>query len=69
MDDLSDRLALNLLDKCVGPDQLIGVCMERSVDLVISLLGILKAGAAYVALDPSFPLERLAFIVEDADIK
>ena len=43
--------------------------MERSLELMVGLLGILKAGAAYVPLDPSFPKERLAFIVEDAGIE
>jgi amino acid adenylation domain-containing protein len=52
----------------VGPESLVGVCMERSFALVASLLGILKAGAAYVPFDPSYPQERLNFLVEDADV-
>ncbi|MGB3298889.1 MAG: amino acid adenylation domain-containing protein [Phormidesmis sp.] len=49
--------------------QTVGVCMERSGNMVACLLAILKAGAAYVPLDPTYPTERLAFIAEDADIQ
>jgi amino acid adenylation domain-containing protein len=52
----------------VSQETLIGVCIDRSVDMLVALLGILKAGAAYLPLDPSFPVERLSFITEDADI-
>ena len=51
------------------PDTFIGVCVDRSVDIIIGKLAILKAGAAYVALDPAYPEERLKVILEDADIK
>ncbi|MEO3715911.1 amino acid adenylation domain-containing protein, partial [Roseateles flavus] len=50
------------------PDTLIGVSMERSVDMMVSLLGILKAGAAYVPLDPAYPSERLLYMIEDAGL-
>src|SRR5215213_10163987 len=50
----------------VGPESLVGILMERSVELVVSLLGVLKAGAAYVPLDPGYPAERLAYMVGDA---
>jgi amino acid adenylation domain-containing protein len=56
------------LRRCgVGPDVLVGVCVERSVELLVALLGVLKSGGAYVPLDPLFPKERLAQILEDAD--
>jgi non-ribosomal peptide synthetase component F len=42
--------------------------MERSLEMVVGLLGVLKAGAAYVPLDPAYPKERLAFMVEDAQV-
>src|SRR5262249_52799111 len=45
---------------------LVGVCLDRSVDLVVGLLGILQAGGAYVPLDPSYPVERLRFMLEDS---
>jgi non-ribosomal peptide synthetase component F len=52
----------------VGPETLVGISMERSLEMVVGLLGILKAGAAYVPLDPAYPKERLAFMVEDAQV-
>jgi amino acid adenylation domain-containing protein len=50
----------------VGPEMRVGLCIERSLAMVVGLLGILKAGAAYVPLDPTYPRERLAFMLEDA---
>jgi amino acid adenylation domain-containing protein len=52
----------------VGPEVLVGVCLERSPELIIALLAILKAGGAFVPLDPSYPLERLSFMVTDAQL-
>ncbi|MDH0865612.1 non-ribosomal peptide synthetase [Mitsuaria sp. GD03876] len=62
----SNRLAQALAARGAGPDQLVGVCMERSADLVVALLGVLKAGAAYVPLDPDLPPARLGWILRDA---
>lgn len=62
--DLSTRLRRS----GIGPGSRVGVCMPRSAGLVIALLAVLDAGAAYVPLDPSFPAERLAYQVEDAGI-
>ncbi|MGH7826173.1 MAG: amino acid adenylation domain-containing protein, partial [Candidatus Binatia bacterium] len=50
----------------VGPEGLVGICVDRSLEMVVGLLGILKTGGAYVPLDPSYPQERLAFMLEDA---
>ncbi|HYT32700.1 MAG TPA: amino acid adenylation domain-containing protein, partial [Thermoanaerobaculia bacterium] len=50
----------------VGPQVLVGLCVDRSLEMVVALLAILKAGGAYVPLDPSYPRERLAFMIEDA---
>ena len=46
-----------------GPDVLVAVCVERSFDMVVALLGILKAGGAHVPLDPAYPTERLRFML------
>ncbi|MET0650677.1 MAG: amino acid adenylation domain-containing protein, partial [Pyrinomonadaceae bacterium] len=51
-----------------GPEVLVGVCMERSVEMVVSLLAILKAGAAYVPVDPDYPEERVRFMLEDSRV-
>ena len=50
----------------VTPDSLVAVCLDRSLELFVALLGILKAGAAYLPLDPSYPLARLSFMLADA---
>jgi amino acid adenylation domain-containing protein len=61
----ANRLAHYLQKQGVGAESLVGICMERSLEMVVGLLGILKAGAAYVPLDPEYPKERLAFMLED----
>jgi amino acid adenylation domain-containing protein len=65
----ANRLARSLRELGVGRETRVGICMERSVDMVIGLLAILKAGAAYVPLDPAYPAHRLAYIVSDAGIE
>ena len=66
LDRRATALATELRQRGVGPDVLVGVCMERSVELVVALLAVLKAGGAYVPLDPGYPRERLQFMIEDA---
>ncbi|HEX7242948.1 MAG TPA: amino acid adenylation domain-containing protein, partial [Longimicrobiaceae bacterium] len=62
----ANRLARHLLRLGVGPGSRVGVCMERSPELVVALLGTLRAAGAYVPLDPGYPVERLAYMVGDA---
>jgi amino acid adenylation domain-containing protein len=62
----ANQLAQILQNQGIGPGSLVGLCVERSPALLIGLLGILKAGAAYLPLDPLYPPERLAFILEDS---
>ncbi|HEX2080623.1 MAG TPA: amino acid adenylation domain-containing protein [Longimicrobium sp.] len=62
----ANRLAHALLRRGAGPEVRVGVCLERSAELVVGLLGILKAGAAYVPLDPHYPRERIAATLDDA---
>ncbi len=62
----SDRLAATLRRRGVRTDDLVGVCLERSLDLVASLLAVWKAGAGYLPLDPAYPPERLAFMTADS---
>ena len=66
MNGRANQLARLLREKGVGPDVLVGVFAERSIEMVLALLAILKAGGAYVPLDPSYPAERLAHMLEDA---
>ena len=61
----ANRLAHHLRTLGVGPDVLVGLCMQRSPAMVVALLAILKAGGAYVPLDPQYPRERLAFMLGD----
>ncbi len=66
LDERANRLAHHLVTLGVGPEVLVGVCLERSIDMVVGVLGILKTGGAYVPLDPSFPQIRLSQMVEDS---
>src|SRR5262249_37433445 len=65
LNDRANALAHQLIARGVGPDVLVGVCLERSVDLVVALLAVLKAGGAYVPLDPDYPAQRPAFMLQD----
>ncbi|KST68613.1 non-ribosomal peptide synthetase [Mastigocoleus testarum] len=62
----ANQLADYLITLGVKPDVLVGLCIERSVEMVVGLLAILKAGGAYVPLDPSYPEERLAYMLSDS---
>ena len=66
LDERSSALARHLQELGVGPDRLVGIAIERSLDMVVGLLAILKAGGAYVPLDPAYPAERLAMMLEDS---
>ncbi|NOT07448.1 MAG: LLM class flavin-dependent oxidoreductase, partial [Gemmatimonadales bacterium] len=68
LDARANRLARRLAAAGVGPDILVGLCVERSLDMVVGLLAIHKAGGAYLPLDPSYPRERLAWMLEDARV-
>jgi amino acid adenylation domain-containing protein len=62
----ANQLAGYLRHQGAGPDQLVGICLERGLNMVVGLLGVLKAGSAYVPLDPKYPLERLRLVLSDA---
>ncbi|HYG64144.1 MAG TPA: amino acid adenylation domain-containing protein, partial [Thermoanaerobaculia bacterium] len=62
----SGSLASQLAAVGVGPDAVVGICAERSLEMIVGLLGILTAGGAYLPLDPSYPQERLSFVLESA---
>ncbi|WP_449301162.1 amino acid adenylation domain-containing protein [Pseudomonas citri] len=62
----ANRIAHRLLALGIRPDDRVAVCVDRSVEMVVALLGILKSGAAYVPLDPDYPAERLAYMLENS---
>ena len=64
----ANQLANYLRELGVQEEMLVGVCARRSVEMIVAVLGILKAGAAYLPLDPSYPLERIAFMLDDAQV-
>ena len=68
LDAQANRLAHYLRAQGAGADRLVGISVQRSVEMVVGLLAILKAGAAYVPLDPEYPAERLAYMIEDSGI-
>ncbi|MEU8893090.1 amino acid adenylation domain-containing protein [Streptomyces sp. NPDC048442] len=65
----ANRLAHVLIDRGVGRGDLIGVALDRSIDLVVALLAVLKTGAAYVPIDPAFPADRIRLMIDAADPK
>ena len=68
LDQRANQLASFLLSQGVGPETLVGVLLDRKPEMLIAVLAVLKAGAAYVPLDPAYPAERIGYIVQDAEI-
>ena len=62
----ANRVAHHLRNMGIGKEEVVACCMERSIDLIIALLGILKAGACYVPIDPSIPMERFQYMLDDS---
>jgi natural product biosynthesis luciferase-like monooxygenase protein len=68
LNERANRLAAYLRKLGVGPEVMVGVYTERSVEMMVAILGTLKAGGAYVPLDPDFPKDRIAFMIEDTQV-
>ena len=68
LDKATDLLALQIIEKSDPSTQVIGICFERSVELIISLLAVLKAGYGYVPYDPSYPQSRINLMLENSKV-
>jgi len=68
LNNRANQLAHYLQGKEVGAEVLVGICLDRSLEMILCVLGVLKAGGAYLPLDPTYPKERLSFILADAQI-
>ena len=68
LNERANRLGRYLQEQGVGPEVIVGLCLERSVEMVVGVLGVLKAGGAYLPLDPGYPLERLLFMLEETAV-
>ncbi len=69
LDKRSNQLAHHLQSLGAGPDSLVAVCCDRSLEMMVAVLGVLKAGAAYVPIDPTYPAERVTYMLEDAQAR
>lgn len=65
----ANKVARFLIAQGVKPDTLVGICLERSIEMYIGLFGIMKAGGAYVPLDPGYPQARLEYMIEDSGVE
>jgi amino acid adenylation domain-containing protein len=68
LNEQANQLAHYLQRLGLGPETVVGICLERSLEMIVALLGVLKAGAAYLPLDPDYPPERLSFMLADAEV-
>jgi len=64
----ANQVAHYLISKNLKPDQLVGVLLDRSIDMIVCMMGVLKSGAAYLPLDPTYPKDRIEYMLEDAQV-
>ena len=68
LESRANQLAHHLVSKGVQPGSCVGLLVERSISLMVAMLATLKAGAAYVPMDPEYPADRLALMAEDSEV-
>jgi amino acid adenylation domain-containing protein/non-ribosomal peptide synthase protein (TIGR01720 family) len=68
LNERANQLAHYLITQGIGPDVLVGVCLERSLSMLVGIVAVLKAGGAYLPLDPGYPIERLRFMIDNAQL-
>jgi non-ribosomal peptide synthetase component F len=66
LDARANRLARYLAGRGIGAEDVVAIVMDRSIDMLVSLLAVLKAGAAYLPMDPAYPIDRLSFMLQDS---
>jgi len=69
LDARANQLARYLISENIGPEDIVAIALDRSIEMVVSLLGVFKSGAAYLPLDPDYPVERLTFMLTDSNAK
>lgn len=69
LNELSNNLAVRLREKGVAPDSIVGILAERSIEMIVGILGIIKAGGAYLPIDPKYPEDRIKYMLEDSGTK
>lgn len=65
----ANRLAWTLIEKGISPDQIVGLMVDRSLEMIIGILAILKAGGSYLPIDPDYPVERINFLLNDSNVQ
>lgn len=68
LDEQANQLANHLRSLDVGPDVMVGVCVQRSLQMMVAVLAVMKAGGTFLPLDPNYPVKRLAFMIEDSEV-
>jgi len=69
LDARTNQLAHHLRQRGVRAESLVGICLERSLEMILAIIGVLKAGGAYIPLDPSHPSDRIKYVLDDAHVK
>ncbi|MGJ3561505.1 AMP-binding protein [Streptomyces sp. INA 01156] len=67
LNERANRLAHHLIDRGVGPERIVALLLPRSVDIVVARLAVMKAGGAYLPVDPDYPADRITYMLDDAD--